>query len=204
MRYLNRFSKALAGILSVIFCFSFAGAAKAEKQPKDKLLGQLSDLKREPQEVKAPAAMCYTVVRPQMTVSFHCDKCGNISVFNKNSGAGNIAECVESIKYLSKKSPDKIKYNSTRLCKICKKAKSKLGIDVFIKCFSCSKEIAWDVTTPEDLRIVRPFLFSPEIQSNIDKGVFISRGSIEAVYQDDSGYIIEHVFCGDCKKKLKP
>ena len=204
MRYLNGFSKSLAGILSVIFCFSLAGAAKAEKQPKDKLLGQLNDLKREPQEVKAPSAMCYAVARPQTTIHFICEKCGNISDYSENSAAGKIAVCMPSIKYLAKNMPNKLRYNSGRLCKICKKPKSKLGLDVFIKCNNCKKEILWNVNTLEDLRIFKQLLFSPNINGLKEKGYFTSKGSIEAVFEDDSEYIIEHVFCGDCKKKLKP
>lgn len=220
MKIWAQFKKIFTSFLGIIVSFPIFGHAEEikieqkssepskETQPaksqftKEELINSLRDLRRNAKEIKTICAMCYKVAQLSDKIEFQCDRCGHTRIYERDSIEGRLAQDLPYIKRSLAQMPYKISVDSTGLCSVCGKDKNKVLL-MNVSCFNCGKEFSWEVKESSDIDTLRwLYLKYPVIE--LDERHFgINETNKEEKIKKGTQYIIDHVFCPECRKNAK-
>ena len=192
-----------AALLGLISILPFPASAKKEEKPsytKTDLINQLKEMKRDPKKFKVVTAMCYEIASLPETVVFQCDKCRKKTSYPYESNSGKLIEKISSVNYLFSKLPYKTSTDTTGFCPNCGKGKEKV-ILVKPACFNCGKEFTYKISDPNEADKINWLSVTPK-NKEIDGNILDIWTSEEAKVKLGADYILEHLFCPDCRKKI--
>ncbi|MFA6432038.1 MAG: hypothetical protein WCV91_06650 [Candidatus Margulisiibacteriota bacterium] len=192
---------ALIALLGVIFIFPLPALANKEEKSvysKADLINQLKEMKRDPKKFNVVTAMCYEIAMLPETVVYQCTKCRKKTTYPYDSNSGKLIEKISSINYLFSRLPYKTAVDTTGFCPKCGKDKI---IVVRSACFNCGKEFTYKIADQTEADKLKWLAVTPK-NKEIDGNTLDIWTSEEARVKLGADYILEHIFCPECRKKI--
>jgi hypothetical protein len=218
MRLLNKLTASVLGLMSYLVPFlgqlnstqgSPVSKPAPENQPerarftKEDLISALQKLNLNAKEIRIVSAMCYDMSEVLGDIDFHCALCGRTTSYKMNSHEGNQVTLLAFIQRSFASLPYKASIDASGLCSVCGKDKDKI-LSIHIACFECGKDIAWDLRSPQDIKMLQWLYLKPPFTELDGANLGINGNGEEKAEQVRKGiaYIRDHVFCPLHREKI--
>ena len=177
------------------------GVAGDRTMARQKLIDALKSMKNQPEQIEFHSAMCYKMAIPPATVDYTCPSCGENTVHEYNSPAGEMVRQIASVRRALPNLPVKIALDETSLCSKCSKDKrAKLAFTS--ECGKCGSSFTWEINNSNDLdKLGWLFLDYPvkTINDGPGRGPLKNPDKVKAMVE----FVSSCTFCPKCIKELQ-